>query len=128
MASLSVVMPCYNEHEQIYENLLLTASVLDGSGYNYEIIAVNDGSMDSTLEEILRASKECPCIRVVSYPKNRGKGFAVTEGFRSSEGETVIFFDSDLEIHPRYISRILEVFRKTGVDVVVASTNLQGSS
>jgi len=120
-------MPCYNEQEHIYENLLLTASVLDGSGYNYEIIAVNDGSTDSTLEEILRASKECQCIRGISYPKNQGKGYAVMEGFKASMGRCIVFFDSDLEISPNHIPEFLEIYEKTSADVVVASTKLQGS-
>lgn len=124
---LSVVMPCYNEEEHIYENLLFTTSVLDGSGYNYEIIAVNDGSTDSTFKEILRASKECQRIRVVSYSRNRGKGYAVMEGFKASVGRCIVLFDSDLEIAPGQILRFLEVHKTNNADVVVASTKLQES-
>lgn len=121
----SVVMPCHNEQEHIYDNLLLTASVLGEA--DYEIIAVNDGSTDLTLEQILRASKDCPRIRVISHLKNRGKGYAVMEGFKASMGECIVLFDSDLEIHPRYIREFLELYEKAGADVVVASAKLPGS-
>lgn len=118
---LSVVMPCYNKQECIYESLLLTALVLDGSGYTYEIIAVNDGSTDFTLRGITMASKECPHIKVVSYSRNRGKGYALIKGFRESKGRLVAFFDADLEINPKYITRFLEIMQRRKVDVIVGS-------
>ena len=125
MTLLSIVMPCYNEEERIYECLLVTASVMDGS--DYEIIAVNDGSTDLTLRRVTEASKECPRIKVVSYPKNRGKGYALIKGFIESKGELVAFFDADLEIHPKHITHFLEVMQKTKVDILVASGRQHGS-
>lgn len=125
MTLLSVVMPCYNEEERIYESLLLTASAMNGS--DFEIIAVNDGSTDFTLKWITRAAKECPHIKVISYPKNRGKGYALIQGFRESKGELVAFFDADLEIHPKHITHFLEIMQKRQVDVVVASGRQRGS-
>jgi len=125
MTLLSVVMPCFNEEERIYEGLLLTALAMDGA--DYEIIAVNDGSTDFTLRWITRAAKECPHIKVVSYSRNRGKGYALIRGFKESKGELVAFFDADLEIHPKHITHFLEIMQKRKVDVVVASGRQRGS-
>jgi glycosyltransferase involved in cell wall biosynthesis len=103
----------------MYKNLIETVNTLDG--LECEFIVVNDGSTDTTLEGAVRASKEFENVKIISYKKNRGKGYALTKGLDASKGDLIVFIDGDLDIHPRHVPKFLEVMRRTGSDVVVGS-------
>ena len=91
---VSIVMPAFNEGGRIQAALSELQKVsFNGLGYGKEIIVVNDGSTDGT-EAILKKAKG---IRLVSYSKNRGKGFALRQGFAKAKGEVVAIQDADLE-------------------------------
>ena len=119
--SLSVVMPAYNEGETIYTNLIETIRTLDTFGMEYEIIAVNDGSMDNTTEMISKVASVHPQVLLVTYTKNGGKGNAIREGVRFAKNDLVAFLDSDLELHPRQLRHFIEEIETTGADVVIGS-------
>ena len=95
---LTVVMPAYNEENIIYDNLFTVVADIERFAGNYEIIVVNDGSSDSTREEVLRARKENPRIKLISYKKNKGKGYAVRKGVLAADSEFTAFLDSDLDL------------------------------
>ena len=125
---VSVVIPVYNEEKRIEK----TASVLDGylknAAYDYEIVFSNDGSTDSTPEKAQTVAKAYPNIKVVGYENNRGKGCAVRTGILETDGDIVLFTDCDLAYGTEVIGRAVELFEKTGADLVTGSRNLDQNS
>ena len=119
--SLAVVMPVYNEGEQIYNNLLQASKIVGRFAKDYEIIAVNDGSTDNSLDEIRRAMKVDDHIRVVYYDTNHGKGYAVKLGMMTSAKELTAFCDSDLELTPKMLKSYARALRESGADIVIGS-------
>ena len=120
MTELTIVMPCYNEGTRIYRNIIELATQVEKFCVNFRIIVVNDGSTDDTEQEIQRAKLADSRVGVISYPENRGKGFAVRRGMLSAKSEYVAFIDADLELPPH----LLEGFLKEagdGADIVIGS-------
>jgi glycosyltransferase involved in cell wall biosynthesis len=96
-------------------------------GLRYEIIVVDDGSRDDTFAESQRAADEGYPIHAVRQEKNRGKGASLFHGFEFSRGELVAFFDSDLEIAPENIRKLVNVMQVTNADVVAGVKDLQAN-
>ena len=120
MTELTIVIPCYNEGTRIYRNIIELATQVEKFCDNFRIIVVNDGSTDDTEQEIQRAKLADSRVGVISYPENRGKGFAVRRGMLSAKSEYVAFIDADLELPPH----LLEGFLKEagdGADIVIGS-------
>ncbi len=120
MTELTIVMPCYNEGTRIYRNIIELATQVEKFCDSFRIIVVNDGSTDDTEQEIQRAKLADSRVGVISYPENRGKGFAVRRGMLSAKSEYVAFIDADLELPPH----LLEGFLKEagdGADIVIGS-------
>lgn len=118
---ISVIMPAYNESGHIYRNVIETCKVFDRAKCGYEVIVVDDGSTDATFEEASKAEKELPCVKVVHYALNNGKGNALKEGFRHATGDYVVFLDSDLDLHPSQLHTLFKVMRNNRADVVIGS-------
>ena len=85
----------------------------------YEIVVVNDGSGDKTLAKARKYASKNGHVRVLSYSKNVGKGYAVKTGFMKATGNVVIFADSDMEIDLNTISKYIEALKHG--DIVIAS-------
>ena len=115
-ARLSVIVPAFNEGSHIRKNLLAIHDSLKGQ--NAEIIAVDDGSADNTLAEIRRAARSRPSIKPLQMNTNAGKGASLFFGFEQARGDVIVFFDSDLEIAPHYIVKLLAVMEEEQADVV----------
>ena len=122
---LSVVIPAYNENEIILETLKECIYSLNGA--KPELIVVDDGSLDGTLEKVQKFAKENKNVKVVSYGGNQGKGFAVKNGFQHATGDLVAFIDADMNLHPRQIRTLMDYMEKYNVDVVVGSKRHPGS-
>jgi glycosyltransferase involved in cell wall biosynthesis len=118
---LSVIMPAFNEGRKIHDNLLETVACLQGLGVSFEVILVDDGSSDNTLEEAGRAAAADARIKVARNYHNLGKGWALKTGFNRSMGEVVAFLDADLEISPRQMGDLLRKLEEGGNDVVIGS-------
>lgn len=118
--NISIVVPGYNEEENIktYDKLLIPEIKYLK---NFEIIIVNDGSTDNTLEEAKKLMKKHKFVSLVSYEKNMGMGYAMKQGFKKTKYENTVVLDSDLTFHPRYIKDLLEAKNKTNADCVVGS-------
>lgn len=118
---ISVIMPAFNEGHHIYENLKETHSVFRRTGRRFEIILVDDGSADSTYEEAQRAARELGSIVPMRVGENNGKGNALREGFKRSDGDLVIFLDADLDLHPAQVLSLFRAMMDTGSDVAIGS-------
>lgn len=118
---LSVVVPAYNEGERILENLLEIAGTLASFSTSWEIVIVDDGSRDATGAAARRAQARIRNLRVLSYPRNRGKGFALRHGAAHARGDFIVFLDADLELHPKQLPVFFEIQAREGADLVVGS-------
>ena len=115
---VSVVVPVYNEQANLEEFLRRTLAVMDGSGDPYEIILVDDGSRDRSLE-ILKAwaAGRPDVVRVLELSRNFGQHPAILAGFRDVTGDVVVTLDADLQNPPEEIPKLLAKFAE-GYDVV----------
>ena len=116
---LSVVFPVYNEEENVPLLLSEIAKALDGRGWTYEIVAVDDGSRDRSLE-VLRSSREKhPTLRILALEKNSGQTAALDAGWHSARGKYVVSLDADLQNDPADIPRMIEKLEASKVDMVI---------
>jgi glycosyltransferase involved in cell wall biosynthesis len=116
---LSVVVPAYREGPRIHDNLQRLLTELDQLETDYEVLVVSDGNTDSTASEAARVGS--PRIKVLHYPVNRGKGYALSHGVEHSSGTLVTFIDADMELHPREIRHFIDATRSGQVDIVIGS-------
>jgi glycosyltransferase involved in cell wall biosynthesis len=124
---LSIVIPMFNEAENAEATLKQVEEAMVSFPGTYEIVAVDDGSDDNTLEELKRVTEENNKVKVVSYPKNFGRGRALREGFKRSKGEIVVSIDADLSYDPHYILDFVKALRtEQDIDLVLASPYMPG--
>lgn len=116
---LSVVFPVFNEEENVPILLAEIAKALDGKGWTYEMIAVDDGSRDRSLE-VLRAEKaKHPMLRIISFEKNAGQTAALDAGWRAARGTYVVSLDADLQNDPADIPKMMTTLQESGADMVI---------
>lgn len=125
---LSLVVPCYNEAENVamFQDAVIVA--FDGCGYDYEIIFVNDGSRDATLFNLkkLFAEQRCP-VKVVSFSRNFGKESAIYAGMAQASGEYVSLIDADLQQRPEIVRNMVKILdEQPEYDVVAAYQDRRG--
>lgn len=116
---VSFVLPAFNEGAVIEGALERLDRVVNGGGLRYEVVVVDDGSVDDTRVRALRYAGRNSHVRVVGYDCNVGKGFAVRTGFWKSRGEAVVFVDSDFDVDFGVVRRYVEALRDA--DLVVGS-------
>lgn len=114
---LSVVVPVYNESKRI-ANIPKIAKYLLKQQFTSELIIVNDGSIDDTSQKIIEYKKRFK-LRLISYKKNRGKGYAVKKGVLASQGGYILLTDIDLSTPLREIRKFL--FHTAHFDVLIAT-------
>ena len=124
MVDLSVILPCYNEEENVKLIPAVLIKELDKLKLKYEIIAVNDGSTDNTYEELKEIQKKHPMIKIVNHEKNMGLASAIKTGIAHTNGELTVTIDADFTFHPRQIKNLLNRFKEGDVDVVIGSPSL----
>ncbi len=117
---ISVVAPVHNEAPGLAEFFARLIPVLDGLGTSYEIICVDDGSSDDSLERLLELRERVPALKVLSLSRNFGKDVAVSAGFDYARGAAVVPIDADLQDSPELIGRMVAKWRE-GYDVVYAT-------
>jgi len=116
---VSIICPMYNEQENVALFLSSVSRVLESVGCTYEIICVNDGSRDDTLDLLLKAKDDYPTLRVLNLSRNFGKESALSAGLSIADGDAVIPIDADLQDPPEVIAELITEWRK-GYDVVLA--------
>lgn len=123
-AQVSVIIPCYNEESglsYLFDRLL---KVLNELEFSCEVICVNDGSQDATLEKLIEYHRIYPGIKVINLSRNFGKEIALTAGIDFAEGNIIIPIDADLQDPPELIGTMIEKW-KEGYDVVVATRRIR---
>jgi len=105
---ISIVIPVYNEEANLKPLSRELREVLDGLGRPYEIIFVDDGSVDQSFAILKEAASHDPQIRVIRFTKNTGQTAAFDAGFRAARGDIVVTMDADLQNDPHDIPRLLE--------------------
>lgn len=117
MSLISLIIPSYNEEENIKITAKTLSDIMDKSGYDYELLFVNDGSKDSTYERILEESNINPHVKGISFSRNFGKEAAIFAGLDVSAGDAVIVLDCDLQHPPTLIPSMIKEWEK-GFEVV----------
>jgi dolichyl-phosphate beta-glucosyltransferase len=125
-AELSIVIPAYNEEARLPETLRKIDRYLGGRKLRYELILVDDGSRDGTLRVMQHAANGDHCVKVVSLPKNRGKGRALASGVAASSGQLVLISDADLSTPIEELSK-LQAALDSSADVAIASRAKRGA-
>ncbi len=114
---LSLVVPVYNEQEVLADSFARMDAAMKSTGYDYEIIYVNDGSRDGTmkiLRDIAKANKQ---VKVRSFSRNFGHQLAVTCGMDAAKGDALIIIDVDLQDPPELIPQMVKLWEE-GADIV----------
>ena len=127
MDLLSIVVPCYNEEESVKLFLSEIQSIL--ADYNFEVIFVNDGSSDNTLDVIKDLADSNSNVKYISFSRNFGKESAIYAGLSNVNGDLVCLIDADLQHPPRLIPEMIESICAGEADVVAARrTSRKGES
>ncbi|MBM3256407.1 MAG: glycosyltransferase family 2 protein, partial [Candidatus Moranbacteria bacterium] len=111
---LSIVVPIFNEQDNVKKLHAEIVEVLEKLEKPYEIIFVNDGSQDNTLENC----KGLKPLKIINFRRNFGQTAALDAGFKESKGDTVIAMDGDLQNDPRDIPRLLHKMKLEKLDIV----------
>jgi len=116
---LSIVFPVFNEEENIPILLGEIAAAMQGQPWSWEMVAVDDGSRDRSLE-VLRASRATyPNLRVLAFEKNSGQTAALDAAWRAARGTFVVSLDADLQNDPADIPAMMRTLEQSGADMVI---------
>ena len=125
---LSLVVPCYNEAENVKPFQDAVMQAFDSCGYDYEIIYVDDGSKDATMHNLRKLYNEQRCpVKVVSFSRNFGKEAALYAGLKETSGEYVSLIDADLQQRPEIVRNMVKILEEQPeYDVVAAYQDRRG--
>ena len=118
---ISVVIPAFNEEPRIESCVAEVHATMIALEARFEIVVVDDGSRDLTRTLAMVAAERLEGVRVIGYPENLGKGYALVEGARAARGDLILFVDADLEVHPRQLALLYGVLVGLDADVVIGS-------
>jgi dolichol-phosphate mannosyltransferase len=113
---LSLVIPAYNEQENIEPLLARVGAALEQTGKPFEVILIDDGSTDSTPKILKKAMATMPWLRVLRLVKNAGQSAAFDAGFKAARGQVIATIDADLQNDPEEIPRLLPLLN--GSDMI----------
>jgi len=121
--NISVIIPMYNEEDNVEHVVKITNEVMKNYA-DFEIICVNDGSSDKTLERLEKEKEKYPSLEIVTYRANRGMGYALKKGFEKARGDVIITLDADMTFDPRDIPKLMEKIDE--YDMVIGSPYIKG--
>ncbi|MGN0999676.1 MAG: glycosyltransferase family 2 protein [Faecousia sp.] len=119
---LSLIVPCYNEAENVELFQSESMKAFEGCGYSYEIIFVDDGSTDATLHNLkkIHAAGKCP-VKVISFSRNFGKEAGLYAGLQYASGDYISLIDADLQQRPEIVREMVKFLDENpDYDVVAA--------
>ncbi|MBE6985994.1 MAG: glycosyltransferase family 2 protein [Ruminococcaceae bacterium] len=125
---LSLVVPCYNEAENVANFQEAVISAFDGCDYDYEIVFIDDGSKDPTLHNLkkLYHAQKCP-VKVVSFSRNFGKEAGLYAGLQHASGDYISLIDADLQQRPEIVRDMVKILdEQPQYDVVAAYQDRRG--
>jgi len=105
---LSIIVPVYNEEENVQSVYDKIKDVIKNKSYSYEIIFVNDGSEDSTLDNLKKIQKKDSNLKVFSLPENKGLSQALGIGFSKAKGNVIVSIDGDMQNDPKDIPLLIK--------------------
>jgi len=123
---LSIIIPAYNEELRISSTLERLHNYLTANSWEYEIIVVDDGSSDNTAAVVEKFSRKYESIKLIRYPENAGKGYAIRTGVLSSRGSLLLMCDADMSTPIEEIEKLLPFLRE-GYDIAIGSRALAES-
>ncbi|MFA6295443.1 MAG: dolichyl-phosphate beta-glucosyltransferase [Candidatus Paceibacterota bacterium] len=124
---LSLIIPAYNEEKRLSKTLISVNDYLSHQSYDYEIIVIDDGSKDETVQLVSSLEKEIPYLKLlIQNDMNRGKGYAVRAGMLSAVGNYRLFMDADGSTSIDQIEKLRPFFLE-GYDVVISSRRVSGA-
>ncbi len=123
---LSVVIPMYNEELRISSSLHRLTEYLRGQHYSYEVLLVDDGSSDRSIEVAKQELGEVPSLRVLASDRNYGKGHAVRVGMLSAKGDYILFTDADLSTPIEELDKFWP-WLEQDYDAVIGSRKMKGA-
>ena len=114
---LSLIVPVFNEEEVLPASYARMSAAMQAlTGYDYEIIYVNDGSRDGTMKRLRAIAGEHKAVRVISFSRNFGHQLAVTAGMDNARGDALIIIDADLQDPPEVIAELVKAW-ENGADI-----------
>jgi glycosyltransferase involved in cell wall biosynthesis len=116
---ISLVIPCYNEEaviELCHERV--SKAITSVKAFQFELIYVNDGSQDNTLELLKKLKKKDKSVKIINLSRNFGKEAAMTAGIDCAKGEALIILDADLQDPPELIPDLINIWQSENADVV----------
>ena len=125
---LSLIVPCYNEAENVAAFQEAAIAAFSGCGYDYEIVFIDDGSKDATFHNLkkLHAAQACP-VKVVSFSRNFGKEAGLYAGLQHASGDYICLIDADLQQRPEIVLDMVRILdTEPDVDVVAAYQDRRG--
>jgi glycosyltransferase involved in cell wall biosynthesis len=122
---LSVIVPAYNEEDSIADCVKRVSEALLSSKHAFEILVVNDGSTDTTLQRASSLCKSCDFVRTIDLGENFGKTIALKEGLLRAKGDLIAFFDADLQYDPKDLVKMIDLIGN-GVDFVNGNRDYNG--
>lgn len=123
---LSIIIPAYNEERRLLNTLREIDEYLKNQNYDYEILVVDDGSRDRTIEIAKSLIGQIRNLKVIDYKKNQGKGYAVKFGMQEAEGDLRLFTDADNSTSIDQIEKFFPEFQK-GYDIIIGSRDIKGA-
>jgi len=116
---LSIIIPCYNEEQNVKLFFETADESLKNIKYNKENIFINDGSKDKTLKELLTLTKSNQAVKIINFSRNFGKEAAIYAGLKNCTGDYAVLIDADMQQHPKLIIPMLEeIANDSDVDIV----------
>jgi dolichyl-phosphate beta-glucosyltransferase len=116
----SIVIPAYNESGRIASTLRRVVDYVRAQGWRAEILVVNDGSTDRTVDVVREFQAQAPEVRTIENPGNRGKGYSVRAGMLQAKGDILVFTDSDLSAPIEEADRLFAAIA-AGADIAIGS-------
>lgn len=117
MALLSIVLPAYNEEQNIANTARILSEILTQNQIEYELVFISDGSRDATFPEIKKAAEEDPRVKGAEFSRNFGKEAGIFAGLELATGDAVIVMDCDLQHPPQVIPQMWKLWQE-GAEVV----------
>lgn len=117
---ISIVVPAYNEEKRLGTTLASICGYFDKRAESYEVLVVDDGSTDSTAKFVKEMEGKFKELRLLTYPRNRGKGYAVKFGMTNAKGDLLLFDDADGASPIEEIERLRQAISE-GADIAIGS-------